>query len=53
MRQASAIPTTGMAEWKEGQPFPEGWEEMNLFKKACLCCLNTCCKHSHESIRAS
>ena len=24
-----------MAEWKEGQLFPEGWEDMGLFQKAC------------------
>lgn len=24
-----------MAEWKEGQLFPEGWEDMGLSQKAC------------------
>ena len=35
MSQASNLPGSGMAEWKEGQLFPEGWEDMGLFQKAC------------------
>lgn len=31
--QSSSLPGGGMADWKEGQLFPEGWEDMNAFKK--------------------
>ena len=34
LSQAQSVPSSGMAEWKEGQLFPEGWEDMNAFKKA-------------------
>ena len=33
MSQSSSLPSGGMADWKEGQLFPEGWEDMNAFKK--------------------
>ncbi|KAL4857326.1 hypothetical protein ACK3TF_002610 [Chlorella vulgaris] len=31
--KASSSSANGMAEWKEGQLFPEGWEEMDPFTK--------------------
>ncbi len=36
-----SVPSGGMAEWKEGQLFPEGWGDMNAFQKVRklqLCC---------------
>ena len=33
LSQSSSLPSGGMAEWNEGQLFPEGWEDMNAFKK--------------------
>lgn len=36
MGQSSSLPSGGMAEWKEGQLFPEGWEDMNAFKKVIM-----------------
>lgn len=33
-QQSNAVNTGGMAEWKEGQLFPEGWETMDPLQKA-------------------
>ena len=32
--QVQNVPSGVMAEWKEGQLFPEGWGDMNAFQKA-------------------
>jgi len=32
-RNASPSTTGGLAEWKEGQLFPEGWEDMDPLQK--------------------
>ena len=48
LSQAQSVPSSGMAEWKEGQLFPEGWEDMNAFKKASRFPLKLSCCHLYS-----